>query len=161
MTMGIGIHINATHLSYSTQDLAVLKNLKMTLAAQQWTCLLGRSGCGKTSILRKLAGLLEEAHWQGDILTEDGQPLVGRIAYMAQQDLLLPWLSALDNVCVGHRLQGQTITENVRQRALDMLAKVDMLDHAEKRPQALSGGDASTRCAGTNLNAGPASGTDG
>lgn len=138
--MGFAIQINAAHLSYSAQGPAVLQGLHIDLAARQWTCLLGRSGCGKTSILRKLAGLLDEADWQGHITSEDGQPLAGRIAYMAQQDLLLPWLSALDNVCIGHRLQGQPITSNVRERALEMLAKVDMADHAAKLPQALSGG---------------------
>ena len=38
-----------------------------------------------------------------EVTAEDGRPLAGRVAYMAQQDLLLPWLGALDNVLVGCR----------------------------------------------------------
>lgn len=111
----------------------------MQLPAQQWTCLLGRSGCGKTSILRKLAGLLEDAEWRGDIQA-DGQGLSGNIAYMAQQDLLLPWLSVLDNVCIAERLQGRSLSQDTRAKALSLLQKVGLREHAERYPHALSGG---------------------
>ena len=66
--------------------------------------LLGRSGCGKTTVLLYLAGLLDDkVESQGTLATSDERPLTDRIAYMAQQDLLLPWLSVIDNVRLSHR----------------------------------------------------------
>lgn len=140
MTDAFAIKIQHARLAYGHTSEPVLQDLSLTFRANQWTCLLGRSGCGKTSVLRKLAGLLEDVHWRGDILTCDGQPLAGRIAYMAQQDLLLPWLSVLDNVCVGYRLKGQPVTEAIRQQGLRLLEQVDMADKAQALPQTLSGG---------------------
>ena len=139
MSQGFAISIQADALRYTTHAKPVLQDLVMQLPAQQWTCLLGRSGCGKTSILRKLAGLLEEAQWQGRIETV-GQPLSGNIAYMAQQDLLLPWLSVLDNVCIAERLQGRSLTQDLRDKALLLLDKVGLKAHADNYPHTLSGG---------------------
>ena len=65
----------------------------------------GDAGVGKTSLLKLIAGLvppLAETH----IDCGDGRPLAGRAAYMAQQDLLLPWLTVLGNVTLGNRLRG-------------------------------------------------------
>ena len=69
--------------------------LDLTMAAQSWTCLLGSSGVGKTTILRLIAGLDTAAIFDGQIKASDNQPLAGRIAYMAQTDLLLPWATVM------------------------------------------------------------------
>ncbi|MCO4785066.1 ABC transporter ATP-binding protein [Marinomonas atlantica] len=140
MTDAFAIKIQHAQLAYGHITEPVLQDLSLSFPANQWTCLLGRSGCGKTSVLRKLAGLLEDAHWHGEILTSDGQPLAGRIAYMAQQDLLLPWLSVLDNVCVGYRLKGKPVTQVIRDQALRLLEQVGMSENAQALPQTLSGG---------------------
>jgi putative hydroxymethylpyrimidine transport system ATP-binding protein len=113
--------------------------LDLTLAAGTWTCLLGPSGVGKTSLLRLIAGLLDP--WPGSrIDCSDGQPLAGRVAYMAQQDLLLPWLGALDNVLLGARLRRQAIDADARERARWLLARVGLADKLSSLPAALSGG---------------------
>jgi putative hydroxymethylpyrimidine transport system ATP-binding protein len=91
--------------------------------------LLGRSGVGKTSLLRWLAGLLPG--------TERAQPL----AYMAQRDLLLPWLGILDNVLLGYRLRGETAALRAAEpRARALLAEVGLGDRLDDRPEALSAG---------------------
>ena len=102
-----------------------------------WTCLLGPSGVGKSTILRLLAGLGDEVAFAGDVTADDGLPLGGRVALMAQSDLLMPWLDALDNVLLGARLRGTTPE---RERAMTMLQRVGLAGHARKRPRALSGG---------------------
>ncbi|MBM6551872.1 ATP-binding cassette domain-containing protein [Marinomonas ostreistagni] len=115
--MNPAVEITITHgsLSYHNSNHAVLQDLKVTFAPNQWTCLLERSGCGKTSVLRQLAGLLDtQAQWQGSIRTSDQISLEQRIAYMAQQDLLLPWLSVFDNVTVANRLHGKPPTTSLR-----------------------------------------------
>jgi len=114
----------------------LFEGLSLTLDAGRWTCLLGASGVGKSSLLRLLAGLLPPEPPTA-IAAGDGRPLAGRIAYMAQQDLLLPWLSALDNVLIGARLRGERPD---RGRAGDLLRRLGVGDAAHLRPAALSGG---------------------
>lgn len=110
-------------------DRVVASNLALEFPAGRTTCLLGRSGVGKTSLLRWLAGLLPG--------TKRAQPL----AYMAQRDLLLPWLDILGNVLLGYRLRGDAgALRAAEPRARAMLAKVGLGDRLGDRPEALSAG---------------------
>ncbi len=118
-------------------DARPLFDVDMTLTAGAWTCLLGPSGVGKSTVLRLLLGLETGGAFDGTITASDGQPLAGRISYMAQSDLLLPWLTVIENIMIGDRLRGTTPD---RDRASAMLARVGLQDHAHKKPAALSGG---------------------
>lgn len=111
--------------------------LRIGAPAGEWTCLLGPSGVGKSTILRLLAGLGDGIVFDGDIAAGDGAPLAGRVALMAQSDLLMPWLDATANVALGARLRGEA---SRRDRAREVLARVGLADHAARRPHALSGG---------------------
>ena len=110
-------------------DRLVARDLSLDFPAGRTTCLLGRSGVGKTSLLRWLAGLLPQA------------PRAQPVAYMAQSDLLLPWLSVLDNVLLGYRLRGdRAALAAARKRARGLLAEVGLADRLDDRPAQLSGG---------------------
>ena len=117
--------------SASIKGTLIFSNIELILEPQSWTCLLGASGVGKSTVLRLLAGSAEGVHFAGDI----GD--AGPVALMAQQDLLLPWLTVVENVLIGARLRGERAD---RQRAMSRLADVRLADHADKRPMALSGG---------------------
>ncbi|MCY4327057.1 MAG: ATP-binding cassette domain-containing protein, partial [Rhodobacteraceae bacterium] len=71
--------------------------ISLELTAQRWTCLLGGSGVGKSTILRLIAGLETGATFTGRIEASDGGQIATRIAYMAQDDLLLPWATVAGN----------------------------------------------------------------
>ena len=110
-------------------DRVVAHDLTLEFPAGQTTCVLGRSGVGKTSLLRWLAGLLPG--------TERAAPL----AYMAQRDLLLPWLNILDNVLLGHRLRGDRAALSAADpRARRLLAEVGLDGRLGDRPETLSAG---------------------
>ncbi|WP_373939202.1 ABC transporter ATP-binding protein [Vibrio kanaloae] len=138
----VGVQLSNATLRYRDSEYATLSGLSLSLNAGKWTVLLGRSGCGKTTVLRYLAGLLDDkVEWQGTLATSDELPLTDRIAYMAQQDLLLPWLSVIDNVCLSHRFQNPASDKAVQtNQALELLAAVGLADYANAMPDQLSGG---------------------
>jgi putative hydroxymethylpyrimidine transport system ATP-binding protein len=109
----------------------IFSQLDLTLTPHSWTCLLGASGVGKSTVLRLFAGLAEGVTFDG-VLSD-----TGHVAMMAQQDLLMPWLSVLDNVMLGARVRGERPDKD---RARDTLAQVGLTDHADKLPPTLSGG---------------------
>ena len=115
---------------------AVLSEAALRLPAGRWTCLLGASGVGKSTLLRRLAGLCDAIAPLGR-LAAPPEGLEGRVAMMAQDDLLLPWLSAADNALLGARLRG---ARPDRARAAEVLGRVGLAEHAWKRPRQLSGG---------------------
>ncbi|MAN98468.1 MAG: ABC transporter ATP-binding protein, partial [Roseovarius sp.] len=75
--------------------LSVFGPLRLDLPAGRITCLLGPSGVGKTTLLRLIAGVDEVTEFTGTITASDGLPLPGRMALMAQGDMLMPWLDVL------------------------------------------------------------------
>jgi putative hydroxymethylpyrimidine transport system ATP-binding protein len=130
-----GIELAGARLDFSGRTL--FDGLDFRLEAGLFTCLLGPSGVGKTSLLRLIARLQNSA--EAVVSADDGRPLAGRVAYMAQQDLLMPWLSVLDNALVGPRLRGE-VTAKIRMRALELLDLVGLSTVVKSRPAALSGG---------------------
>lgn len=114
----------------------------MHFPASKWSCILGRSGCGKSSLLRYLANLLEnKVSWSGQLSISNQQPLQDSIAYMAQQDLLMPWLSAMDNVLLSDKFTQHIERQALqREKALQLLQQVGLADKANALPQQLSGG---------------------
>nr|WP_319534718.1 ABC transporter ATP-binding protein [uncultured Vibrio sp.] len=137
-----GVQLSNACLQYNDNLIPTLAGVTMTIPAGKWTVLLGRSGCGKTTILRYLAGLLDEQiEWQGVLTTTDGLALHDRIAYMAQQDLLLPWLNVLDNVCLSVRFSHTSSdSAELKQRAIQLLEQVGLANYADAKPTQLSGG---------------------
>jgi putative hydroxymethylpyrimidine transport system ATP-binding protein len=113
----------------------VLGACAVEVPAGRTTALLGPSGAGKSTLLRLAAGLLAVP---GAVVPEDGAPLAGRIAWMAQQDLLVPWRDALGNVTIGAHLRGVRADE-ARARALLEQVGLSPAD-SQKTPAQLSGG---------------------
>ncbi len=133
MSASPGISLQGQHRI----DGRVLFDVDLHLPGGQWTCLLGRSGVGKSTILRLILGLETGGDFTGTFTATDNMPLTGRISYMAQSDLLLPWLSVLENVCVGARLRGENPNTGL---AKDLLDRVGLSAHVDQKPNTLSGG---------------------
>ncbi len=138
----IAVAVRGARLDYGGR--ALFDGLDLDLEAGHWTCLLGPSGVGKSSLLRLLAGLLDGADGTASspvVRCDDGRPLAGRIAYMAQSDLLLPWLPALGNVMLGARLRGERDRAgHLERRARALLDQVGLGGREGDRPAKLSGG---------------------
>lgn len=110
----------------------LFSGLEMKLMRGDWTCLLGTSGVGKTSVLRAIAGLETKVKFSGRF-----PDFSGKVAFMAQDDLLFPWLTAVENVCLGQRLRGERRGQS---QAVSVLERVGLSAHLHKKPACLSGG---------------------
>ncbi len=132
-----GVAVAVRRLAYGAEML--FADFALELAAGTTTCLLGPSGVGKSTLLRLVAGLAPHGA-EVTVAAGDGRPLAGRVAYMAQSDLLLPWLTVRDNVLIGTRLRGQAAARADIARAEALLAQVGLAGDRGKRPAALSGG---------------------
>ncbi|MEI8055502.1 MAG: ABC transporter ATP-binding protein [bacterium] len=134
--------ITVSRLCISYQKLRLFDNLDFYLPAKKWTCLLGPSGAGKTTLLRFIAALPYEKNTEcfGNISASDNLPLNHRVTYMAQQDLLMPWLNILDNVLIGAHLRNETITAQIEQKAINLLENAGLKNIIKLKPKQLSGG---------------------
>ena len=117
-------------------DMPLFSGLNLHVPAGQWTCLLGPSGVGKSTVLNLFADLAEGVSFDGELGASDG-PLSGRVALMAQDDLLMPWLSVAGNVSIGAKLRGEAPEAA---RVADVLSRVGLGDRANAKPAQLSGG---------------------
>lgn len=118
-----------------------LDDLNLTIESGEFICLLGQSGCGKTTLLRLLAGL--QMPTQG-VITMDGKPITGPgtdRAMVFQNYTLFPWMTAQKNVQFGIRqAQKQLGRTAANELAMEYLSKVHMAGAANKYPYQLSGG---------------------
>lgn len=117
----------------------VAQDISVELQPGTITCLVGRSGCGKTTLLHALAGLLQPQ--EGKVLLHGadvtGHP--GHIGYMLQKDLLIPSKRIIDNVALPLELKGVSRSE-ARARAQEMLERGGLERVAQSWPHELSGG---------------------
>lgn len=111
-------------------------DLSLTLKGGHTTCILGPSGCGKSTLLKLMAGS-PNLDFTGRIRFEPTTD--STVAWMSQNDLLLPWFTLLDNVLLGARLRGE-LSHEKRAKALALIREAGLTDYEDTLPAALSGG---------------------
>jgi len=123
----------------------VLNGVDLSVAKGEVLCLIGPSGSGKSTVLRCINGL--ERHdggtisVDGAVVTNAGLPAIRRrVAMVFQRFNLFPHRTVLQNVIEAPvHVHGEAVGAATA-RAMDLLARVDMADHAHSLPHALSGG---------------------
>ena len=124
--------------SYTKGD-SIIADLSFSIQSGEFICLLGPSGSGKTTIFRLITGLEQPS--SGSIIVDEltGSKRLGKVGYMPQQDLLLPWRTIIENTALPLEVKGVNKTEAHKQ-AMHFLNEVGLGSYAKSYPHHLSGG---------------------
>ena len=128
--------------SFAREDgskLVALEHLSLDIEDKEFVCILGSSGCGKTTLLRLIAGLDQER--EGRIIL-DGEEMFGpnpKIGFVFQEYSLFPWRTVIDNIAFGLEMNGIGREERYR-TAERYLVLVGLEQFKNSYPSELSGG---------------------
>jgi NitT/TauT family transport system ATP-binding protein len=127
----------------SGQPVVAINQLTLRIEPGEMVAIVGQTGCGKSTLFDLLIGLEHPTAGSisigGKMPYDDFNHFRGKIATIFQQDRLLPWRSALDNVKLSLELIG--VSEDVQQkRAMDWLKRLGLEKFANAYPRELSGG---------------------
>lgn len=120
---------------YPGEDFDIIDRLSFSVEPGSFHCILGTSGCGKSTIFRMTNGLLTPK--SGTIRIGGG---LTRCGYMPQKDLLFPWRTVGENLALPLEIQGGHSKKEQRETIETALADVGLSDCRNKRPDELSGG---------------------
>lgn len=132
-----------------------LQHVSFTAAEGEFVAIVGPTGCGKSTILSLAAGLLPPSGGRIFAFGQEVNAINRRAAYLFQQDVLLPWKTALDNVMLGpllHRWPRVRASEEARR----WLARVGLAGFENRFPHQLSGGMRKRVALAQSLIVGPA-----
>lgn len=121
------------------QVVPVLDGVDLRVGRGEFVCLLGPSGSGKSTLFNIVAGLDEPDSGEIRLHGVPAGPRLGRVGYMPQRDLLLPWRRLLDNVIIGLEVTGVPRRE-ARERALALFPAFGLSGFEHAYPHTLSGG---------------------
>ncbi|QWW69729.1 ABC transporter ATP-binding protein [Rhizobium sp. WYJ-E13] len=131
------VSIDAVTMAFGAY--VAVQDVNLKVSDGEFLAIVGPTGCGKSTILNAIAGLLKPADGTVSI---DGQPVRGvqnDIGYLFQQDALLPWKTAIENVELGPMFKGVGTAER-REQSMRWLAKVGLKGFEHRYPHQLSGG---------------------
>lgn len=130
------------HVSYQYpgEDFDIIDDLSFSVESGSFHCIIGVSGCGKSTIFRMTNGLLQP---KSGTIRVGGKPIGEQkhyCGYMPQKDLLFPWRTIGENLALPLEIRGGLSKAERRERVDDALADVGLEGCRDKMPDELSGG---------------------
>jgi ABC-type nitrate/sulfonate/bicarbonate transport system ATPase subunit len=136
----IGASISIRGLGHSYGELETIECLDLEVPAHGVLGLVGPSGCGKSTLLELIAGLQEPSRGEVEVTgARHSQARLERCAFMPQRDMLLPWLSAIDNAALALRNRGVR-RGAARREAGELFERFGLGGFEQAAPAELSGG---------------------
>lgn len=126
-------------LSWDGGETIVARNIDLAVRRGETLCLVGKSGCGKTTILHALSGLTTPMEGRVLVHGKDVTGKPGSVSYMLQKDMLLPHLRVIDNVALPLTLGGTPRSE-ARDKAANLFERFGLAGTELEWPSQLSGG---------------------
>lgn len=134
--------LEVQHIVKSFGPEKVVKDLSFSLEGKKTLSILGKSGCGKTTMLKTIGGLVSpdsgSIRLNGKDITHT-KPEKRNIVYLYQEDLLFPHLNAFENIAFGLRLK-KIPKGTINDQVDHMLQSLELKNQAKKMPNQLSGG---------------------
>src|SRR5882724_5990846 len=139
--MPVKVHLDQVGMAFTTPTgtFRAVAPIDLEIETGRFVSLVGPSGCGKSTLFNVIAGLLEPTGGRVLIDGIDATGTIGRVGYMLQKDLLLPWRTVLDNVILGMEIQHVPLRA-ARERALPLLRRYGLSGFEYLYPNSLSGG---------------------
>jgi NitT/TauT family transport system ATP-binding protein len=128
--------VSVSGLSIAFGATRALERVSLAVNDGEFVSIVGPSGCGKSTMLNVIAGLLAPAEGNTHVAGIGGQDAGSRIGYMFQKDTLLPWATALENVCLPMDVKGSRDWHKARA----LMQLVDLTGFEAHYPNQLSGG---------------------
>ena len=128
--------------SFSRPDLPPIEamdGVSLDVDLGEFVVIVGPSGCGKSTLLNIVAGLMEPDIGSVSLQGDDKAQRIGRVAYMHQIDLLLPWRDVLSNATLGLEIAGIPRAD-ADARATELAQRFGIADFLDAYPATLSGG---------------------
>lgn len=134
--------LQVQNVSVSYAQHSILRDVTLTVCRGETLVVLGESGCGKTTLLRAIAGLIPVKAGCIQIRGQDIRPLLPQsrgTVYLDQEPLLFEHLSVTENISFSPRLRGES-PKQIEEQVNDLLSAIDLTAHAHKTDNQLSGG---------------------
>jgi NitT/TauT family transport system ATP-binding protein len=136
------VELSAVAISFALQDggrYDAVSPCSFTVADGEFVSIVGPTGCGKSTLLNAAAGLIQPSAGEVRIYGQRLSGLNTRAGYLFQQDALMPWKTAVDNVAIGLEVGGTPRAEAL-EKAAAMLTRVGLKAFLNRYPHQLSGG---------------------
>lgn len=129
-------NVSHTYWNKDKEPHQVISGLNLEVRQGEFVSLIGKSGTGKSTILKLITGLLQPD--EGNIFIHDKAISLGDVGYMPQRDLLLPWRTILDNIMIATEIQKDL--QLTKTEAISWLERVGLSGYEDALPKQLSGG---------------------
>ncbi len=124
---------------FKGKSVLVLKDITFEVTGQEFISIIGTSGCGKSTLLELIAGITTP---DSGTIFEQGKDITGKAGfagYMPQEDLLLPWLTLMENAILPYRIKKKDI-KKAKLKVISLLSDFGLTGYEHHLPWQLSGG---------------------
>lgn len=131
--------LSKTYTGDNTAPTEALRNIHLDVVEGEIVCIVGKSGCGKTTLLKSIAGIIEPTSGSVSVFGEPPSKTHSKVSYMRQRTRLLPYRNVLQNAALGIELRDTLTPESIK-KLTELLDFLGLTEFQNYYPQELSGG---------------------